>query len=266
MAKQKKARGAAKKFASRKRKNPDSGSASLARSSSELSRIFMEQVAPGAVGFLSARIVGKLARVTVGAKVAGGRYQRHFGALGALLALLGAWQLTKRTALGKKYRDPLLIGAGVAAFTTLVQTYLPGLASWFDVAPMLTAARAPAALGAVNGRNGVNGRRRNNKPRIVGVGELQYEEQQQRYAQHGVYDEDELPEEETSRSSDPMASAGSRRAADSRSAAQSVDDDLDQLPGQDYGDGNREVLPAEVAETLQGNEQLSDLYEGVFSN
>lgn len=145
-----------------RRSNP--GNAMLADATKALSPIL-----PAAASYVGARLVGRILRMTVGQKIAGGRLQKHFGPLGNLCALLSAYYGSKKINAIRPYQQELIIGAGIALFQSILETYIPALSHFADAQPQLTA--APQKVGLAGAHQAIRPRR----TRFVVPGELDSE-------------------------------------------------------------------------------------------
>ena len=103
-----------------------------------------KQAATFGAGYLGARALGNVAGMGLG-KVVGflpagiqSKLAPHTPLLSAIASVLLTDQATRRVAFLRKYRTPLMIGAGIQAFMTVVNQYVapklvataPGLAKW----------------------------------------------------------------------------------------------------------------------------------------
>lgn len=185
-------------------------------------------VLPAVASYVGARLIGRIVRMIIGARIAGGAYEKHFGPLGNLAAFGGAYFAGKKVQSAKRYQTELLIGAGIAFFQSVLETYLPGMSHFIDAAPQLTAPQPGFGTGTKKGLSGYSGRPA--KTRYVSPGELESE----------------------------RAITNERVA---RAQSQNIDAEApevsDEMPDA-TGDGEAMALAEE-------NEQLSDLYDGVFA-
>lgn len=214
-----------------RRKNPGGGGGSSLAADAQ--RTLMP-ILPAAASYATARLVGRIIRMTVGAKVAGGRFERHFGPLGNLTALLAAYYSSKKVNAMRQYQQEMILGAGIALFQSLLETYIPALGHLIDVGPQ--AAQLPAAVRAKTGLAGAHQEMRPRRTRYVSPGELDSEK--------AIYNE-------------RVAQA---QAQNVHSEAQVVDDEYPQSAvngGIEYVDEIDEIV---------GQGEDADLYGGVFEN
>ena len=194
-------------------------------------------VGPGIGGYAATRLGGKFARVLLGKRLAGGRFEKHFGPLGSIATLLAIWYAAHKWEKARKYQEPALIGSAIALFQSLLSTYLPGLVGLIDGQPAVSGF---AATGAINGfRNGMNGRRRRGNGGI-------------RYVSPGELESERIVEEEREDRGD---------ADEVTSQSQQVEDE--QAP--EEADSPLSDESADIQEFVAENEHLSGLYDGVFS-
>jgi hypothetical protein len=185
-------------------------------------------VFPAVASYIGARLIGRIVRMIIGARIAGGAYEKHFGPLGNLAAFGGAYFAGKKVQSAKSYQTELLIGAGIAFFQSVLETYLPGLSHFIDASPQLVAAPKPG-FGTKKGLSGYSDRP--TKTRYVSPGEL---------------------ETERAIASERVSRAQSQNID---SEAPEVSDEMPDAMGED----------SEAVALAEENEQLSDLYDGVFS-
>lgn len=190
-------------------------------------------VLPAVASYAGARLIGRILRMIIGARIAGGKYEKHFGPLGNLAAFGAAYVAGKKVASARRYQTELLIGAGIALFQSVLETYLPGMSHLIDAGqPQLTAqpgfGPSPAGVG---GKSGLSGYRRSTKIRYVSPGEL---------------------ESERVIANERVARAQSQNLP---AEAQEVDDEMPDAMGEE----------GEAVALAEENDQLSDLYDGVFA-
>lgn len=145
-----------------RRRNASGALAALGGSASAvLSSVPMAgDLLPGLGGYAATRMVGRLVRNVLGGRWP--RFFRHYGPLGNLIALLAIWAVMEKWSKARKYKDPAVLGAGIAFVQTLLQTYLPGLSWLFDAQPALPGPVATSGVAAF----------RNRGTRYVSPGEL----------------------------------------------------------------------------------------------
>jgi len=186
-------------------------------------------ILPAAASYIGARLIGRILRMIIGARIAGGKFEKHFGPLGNLAAFGGAYYAGKKVASARKYQNEMLIGAGIALIQSLIETYLPGMAHFVDAGSPQAALPQPGF-----GKKGLAGTvsKRNNVTRYVSPGEL---------------------ESERAALNERVARSQSQNI---ESEAQEVEDELpESMAGED-----------EAVALAEENEELSGLYDGVFSN
>ena len=116
----------------------------------ELKSKSMELALPVATAFgayAGTRIVSRIATVTVGQKIAGGRFAKHIGPASGLVTVLGIAYATEKFQSAKRFRTEIITGSVIALVQSLLEAYLPGLAQLLgpvQVSPQLTGA-APAS-------------------------------------------------------------------------------------------------------------------------
>jgi hypothetical protein len=189
-------------------------------------------VAAGATSYIVARLLGRLLRVYLGPKIMNGVLQKHFGPAGNAAALVAAIYGGKRVNALRAYRQELIVGAGIAFFQSLIETYLPGLSGIVDANPQLVAPTPKVGLAGTAAAIRPRGR-----TRYVVPGQLESEAANQRIAHaqsENIYSE-----------------------------AQVVDDEYPQSPVGDSGDGLGEY---DVIDEIVSQGDDADLYEGVFAN
>lgn len=102
-------------------------------------------VLPAVASYAGARLIGRILRLVVGARIAQGRYAKHFGPLGNAAAFGAAYFAGKKVARARPYQTEMLIGAGIALVQSLLETYLPGMAHFIDAGAPQAPANAQAA-------------------------------------------------------------------------------------------------------------------------
>jgi hypothetical protein len=185
-------------------------------------------VLPAVASYAGARIIGRIFRMVIGQKIAAGAYAKHFGPLGNLLAFGGAYIAGQKVASARRYQTEMLIGAGIALFQSLLETYMPGMSYIVDSSPQLTAPTPAPTSGT--GRRGLSGYRGKQRIRYVSPGELESEAT--------------IANERVSRAQSQNLPA----------EADEVDDEIPVSQGE-----------AEAVALAEETDQLSDLYDGVFS-
>lgn len=86
---------------------------------------FTDMILPGFGGYGATRLLGRITHVQVAKRWP--RFGKHAAALSAVAAFGAAWFAAHRVKALSRYHTPIVVGAGIAALKTLVQTYLPWL-------------------------------------------------------------------------------------------------------------------------------------------
>lgn len=86
---------------------------------------FTDMILPGFGGYGATRLLGRITHVQVAKRWP--RFGKHAAALSAVAAFGASWFAAHRVKWLAKYHTPIVVGAGIAALKTLVQTYLPWL-------------------------------------------------------------------------------------------------------------------------------------------
>jgi hypothetical protein len=86
---------------------------------------FTEMILPGFGGYGATRLLGRITHVQVAKRWP--RFGKHAAAISAVAAFGAAWFAAHRVKALSRYHTPIVVGAGIAALKTLVQTYLPWL-------------------------------------------------------------------------------------------------------------------------------------------
>lgn len=197
---------------------------------------FAVMVGPGIGGYAASRLTGRVAKATLGKKIAGGRFEKHFGPLGNLAVLLGIYFAAKKWDKLRRHQEPAMIGSAIALLQSIIQTYLPGMAGWIDAQPALPSStpRPTAAGDFQRGRK----RRRGTGIRYVSIGELETEDNAQ-------------AEREDRGEADEVRSQSQEAA--------------DELPPDDADSPLSDESP-ELQDLARENEDIRELYSGAFSN
>ena len=153
-------------------------------------------------------------------------FQKHLRPLGNLLAFAAAWLASHKWKRLEKYHTPIVVGSGLALIQSLVQTYLPGLAWLLDAEPARAVLAFPATAPSPTGA--VNGFRRRPRVRYVSPGELSSAEVEEMH--------------EEAQAAAPEAQAAAPEEPE---------------PGEEE---------AMLADLLGDDEEMADLYGGVFKN
>lgn len=88
-------------------------------------------VGPGVAGYGISRLLSRVVKNETGKRWP--RLSKHATAGTSLLTVLLAYALTQKIKRLNKYQAGALVGTGIAAIQTLVQTYMPGLAWIFEL-------------------------------------------------------------------------------------------------------------------------------------
>lgn len=86
---------------------------------------FTDMILPGFGGYGATRLLGRITHVQVAKRWP--RFGKHAAALSAVAAFGASWFAAHRVKWLARYHTPIVVGAGIAALKTLVQTYLPWL-------------------------------------------------------------------------------------------------------------------------------------------
>jgi hypothetical protein len=86
---------------------------------------FTDMILPGFGGYGATRLLGRITHVQVAKRWP--RFGKHAAAISAVAAFGAAWFAAHRVKALSRYHTPIVVGAGIAALKTLVQTYLPWL-------------------------------------------------------------------------------------------------------------------------------------------
>lgn len=199
-------------------------------------------VLPGLGGYGATRLLARIVRRIVDKKWPG--KGKHVGVLSTIVMFFVAAWASDRFAALRRRREPILVGAGVAAAQTAVQAWLPGLAWLLDSEPTqasLPSAQASSGVDFRRRRNGVSP----NGVRYVSPGQVQTEadDGDVRYVSPGEVQ---------------SAKAEYREVGEDRAADEPAFDDTPASP--------EAQAQMEIDGLAAEQEQMGDLYDGVFAS
>lgn len=128
------------KFA--RRKNPSRGP----RPNPPMGVDLLEYIGPGFGAFAATRLLARFTAAQFARRFPA--QAKHAGAVASVGAFLAAWFGAHRVKQLERFHHPIVVGAGIAALQTLVQTYIPKLGAM--LAEPAPAAALPARAAAAN--------------------------------------------------------------------------------------------------------------------
>lgn len=107
------------------RRNPDEAPLTTQSAEAFMASDLLELVVPGGAAFIATRFATRMATTAIAKKWP--KVAKHAGALASVGSFAAAWLVGHKLDLTRRYQEPIIIGAGVAAIQTLLQTYVPNL-------------------------------------------------------------------------------------------------------------------------------------------